>query len=235
MSKFFALVAGNGSFWQNLAERYQGSLIHELLSYLEEKYFTVSLGEYQNFSVGNTAGTTLRNVVVGLALGIIIASAMMAHTKQGVGRFVRTLIRNGCTDAEHAKTLLELGYFQNPSIRRELKRKVTLGKLVRCVEEDAFYQSSSTEETAHNQSDNKPFWRRLIEKNGAFEIDFRTMRFYVPEELRYRAEIRFENRGSGWIAFILVTVLSVIAAGAVCFLLPDVLQLVDNMIGMIAG
>ena len=72
MSKFFALVAGNGSFWQNLAEWYQGSLIHELLSYLEEKYFTVSLGEYQNFSVGNTAGTTLRNVVVGLALGIII-------------------------------------------------------------------------------------------------------------------------------------------------------------------
>ena len=37
----------------------------------------------------------------------------------------------------------------------------------------------------------------------------------------------------GWRAFVLVVIVSVLAAALVCFLLPDMLQMVDNMIGIL--
>ena len=50
---------------------------------------------------------------------------------------------------------------------------------------------------------------------------------------RNRAETRYDNKGSGWRAFVLVCISAVLAAVAVCFLLPDMIQMVDNMIGIL--
>ena len=237
MLKPFAFAIGGASFWQNLSEWYQGSVFSEIFTYLEEKYFSVSFPGYENFSIGASTGTNVRNTILGLALGLIIACAMVAHTKNGLGRFVRRMLREDCTSPEQAKTILELGYFRNPSIRRELKRKVTLGKLVRCVEEDQWLASRSAEETEKQKEEDKPtekptFKDRILGKRNrdTFVIDFATAHFYIPEDLRYRADIRFEKKGSSWLFFALAMVLTVVAAALACIFAPDLFRLADNLI-----
>ena len=206
------------SIWKRIAEWYQDSLICEIFTYLEDTYFSVSFGSYQNFSVSESTAVTVRNTILGIAIGIIIASAMMVYTKRVLGGFVRTLLRNECTSPETAKTLLELGYFKNASIRKELKKGVTLCKLVYCKEREESLQACSfTDETPSQKG------------SDTFAIDLNTMHFFIPEELRDRAEIRFENKGSTWGFFLLVLVLTIVLTAILCTLLPNLFGLVDSI------
>ena len=66
-----------------------------------------------------------------------------------------------------------------------------------------------------------------------YRMDVENDHFYIPDEEHYRAEVRFDNQGSGWRAFMLVCIVAVMAAALICFLLPDMIQLVDNMIGIL--
>ena len=173
------------------------------------------MGSYENFSVSASTGVNMRNIILGLAIGLIIASAIMAHTKSRYGGFVRKLLREDCTSPEKAKTLSEIGYFQDPSIRRELKRGVSLCKLVKCKEK----------EEAENDENKSEY---------PFVPDFKTAHFYIPEELRYRAEIRFEKKGSTWGFFAIVTVITILAAALICLFMPDLFQLTDNLISFLS-
>ena len=223
----FTFTAASGSFWESVVEWYQKSVICELLTYLEEKYFSVSLGSYQNLSISATTGTTIRNTILAIAIGLIIASAMMVHTRRGLGKFIHALLKNNCNTPDNAKTLSELGFYQNPSLRHALKKGVTFGKLVRCKEEDEWLQNESfTDETAEE----KPTER----KEEVFAIDCSTMHFYVPEEFRYRAEIRFEKKGTSWGFFAIVAVLTVIACALLCVFLPSIFKLTDNIITLLS-
>ena len=58
-----------------------------------------------------------------------------------------------------------------------------------------------------------------------------TDRYYIPEELRIRAEIKFEKKGSGWLSAILSIVLLAVIFFVVLLVLPMVLQFLDNYLG----
>ena len=215
----FALTSDT-SIWTSLAEWYQDSLICEILTYLENNYFSISFDTYQNFAPTTSTGATIRNVIIGIAIGIIIASAMIVHTKRSTGKFIRTLLKENCTSPQGAKTLLQLGYFKNPSIRRALKSGVTLGKLVVCKEQE---NTSTAESFARETQNQKPF-----------VIDFATMHFYIPEDLRYRAEIRFEQKGSSVLSFVIVLILTIVISALLCILTPDLFGLADSLITLLS-
>ena len=221
---FFLSVNG---FFRSIAEWYRGSVICELLTYLEETYFTVTFDHYSNFSVSPATATLIRNIILGFAIGIIIASAMSVHTKRGLGGFVRKLISEECHSPESAKTLLELGYFQSFSVRRELKKGVSLGKLIICKEQEDLQKNSFNSETNEQKEEKSSFAE-------SFEIDFSTCHFYIPEDLRYRAEIRFEKKGSTWKSFLITLILTVISASILCLFLPDLFRFADNLITWLA-
>ena len=211
-------------FWGSIAEWYQNSVICELLTYLEANYFTVSFHNYQNFSISSASGITVRNIILGIAIGIIIASAMSVHTKRGIGGFVRKLLRNECHSPESAKTLSELGYFQNLAVRRALTKGVSIGKLVVCKElQEAAENGSSKDETSESNT-------VKAGKKASSEIDFSTMHFYIPADLRYRADVRFDKAGATWIVFAISLIGTIVGAALMCIFLPDILQLVDNII-----
>ena len=218
----FALSAEN-SFFESLSAWYQNSIICEILTYLEEKYFSVSMDAYQNLSVSSNTATNIRNMILAIALGIIIASAMMVYTRRGMGGFIRKMLKSDCTSPENAKTLSELGYYNNFSIRRALKSRVTFGKLVKCKEEEEWAQEESfTHET--DQTDVRP----------PFRLDCSTMHFYIPEDLRYRAEIRFEKKGTSWMFFVIILIGTIIGAALLCWLAPQLLKLTDNLITLLS-
>ena len=235
MFGLFALFSEGGlSFWEKLAAWYESSVINELLTYLTEQYFSVELGTYENFSVGSDTATSVRNIILALMIGFIAASIMTAYTRQGLGSFVRKLLREECLSPEKAKTLMELGYFRSSMIRRELSHGSTLRMVVRyCTETSLQKQLQSVDPDKKPEDTEKV---QATQKNAQtnHKIDFLTARFYIPEELRHRADIRFDKKGSGPLPVLLTAVVAIVVAAVLCRLLPDILQFADNLIHMLS-
>lgn len=222
--------AGSESFWEKLSVWYRNSLIYELLTFFKERYFTVELGAYEHFSLGSGAAETLQTVFIALAFGIIVAAGMTAYTRSVLGGFVRKLVKSEANSPENAKTLSQLDYFRSSAIRSELSRGVNLRKVIRCVQEEEFLAREAARKEAHLAAGKS----EASYEEQRFRPDFTTARFYLPEEFRHRAEIRFERKGSGWGLFLLSVVGAFVLAGLLCWLLPDLLQLMDNFITLMS-
>jgi len=82
-------------------------------------------------------------------------------------------------------------------------------------------------EDLEQEARKKDSWKRP-------KLDFKTARFYIPEALKYRAEIRFERRGSGWAPAVAAGILMVFATALICHFLPYVIGLVDVTISFFA-
>ena len=223
------LTAGSESLWEKLAVWYQNSIFCELFNYFNEKYFTVEFGAYENFSLGAGSAAIAQTLVYAIAIGVIVAAAMAVHTRSVLGGFVRSLLKEGATSPENAKKLSEVGFFRSAAIRRELTKGVTLRKVVRCCEENAF-QAALAEQGSEEKTEPERKWGG--KRKSDFRPDFLTARYYIPEDLKYRAEIRFEQKGSGWGNFLLATLGAIVVAALIGFFLPDLFQLVDNILGM---
>ena len=55
-------------------------------------------------------------------------------------------------------------------------------------------------------------------------------RYYIPEELKYRAESRFDKKGNGPVQFIITVILSLALAILLIKLIPVVLSMVDAIL-----
>lgn len=205
------------------------SLIQELWEYLEGKYFSVDIGRYEHISIGSGSLVTLQKVVLGIFAGVIIAAAMACYDKNLLGSFVRKIVKEQCLWPDKAMTIRELGFHRNGAVKVSLRSPNKLGRVVHCVEKEAYQAqvAAAREVYVTEHGSDEGFFM------PEYRLDFDTDHFYIPDEEHYRAEVRFEQRGSGWRAFILVCIVATISAALICFLLPDMLQLVDNMIGIL--
>lgn len=208
------------------------SLFEELWAYFEDKYFTVHLGQYEHLEVSSGSLITLRSVILGIAAGVVIAAFVASYDKRVLGSFVRRIIKDDCLSPDRAKTLSELGFMKKGGVKASLRSQNKLGRVVHCVEKEAYEREVESARLAwaeaHDGSD-KDF------SMPPYKINFETDHFYIPDEEHYRAEIRFDGKGSGWPVLILVVLLAVVVSALVCVFLPDLLQLVDNMLGIFAG
>ncbi len=206
------------------------TLFEELWEYFEGKYLSMGTGQYEYINFGTSTVVTMQTIVLGLFGGMILAAIIAFYDKNRLGAFVRTLIKEQCLWPEKAQTIYDLGFGGNHGVKASLRGKNQLGRIVRCVEKEAYEREVEAARAAY------------IEKNGSdkdffmppYRINFDTDHFYIPDEEHYRADVRYENKGSGWRAFLLVLLVVVIMAGLVLFLLPDMLQLVDNLIGILS-
>ncbi len=224
MTFFLAAAASKGeSFWEKIATWYQNSLLRELLTYFEQRYFTVDARTYNNFSISNQTAQTIRNMIVAILIGVLLASLYVAYMRTVPGGFVRKLLTLEADSPEKAKTLRELGYFRSPMIRRELTRGTSLRMVVR-------YHDPKMDQDAEGPREIDKKHTRT--HKTADKLDFLSARFYIPEELRYRADVRFDKAGSGWRLAIVTAIVAVVAAALICLFLPDILTLVDGIISL---
>ena len=206
------------------------SLLEELWAYFEGKYFSVDTGRYEYIQVGTGSLVTLQRVVLGIFAGIIVAAGFAFYDKNRLGAFVRTLVKEQCLWPEKAQTLYDLGFMKNGGVKASLRSPNKLGKIIRCVEKEQYekrVEEAREAYVAEHGSDEGFFMPN-------YRINFETDHFYIPDEEHYSAEVRYEQNGSGWRAFLLVVLVAVVGAALVCYLLPDMLQLVDNMIGILS-
>jgi hypothetical protein len=215
------------TFW--LKEK---SLLEELWEYIVEKYFTPDMSGFQNIDFGTGQMISMRMIIVGMCIGVVVAAAVSVIDKKHLGAFVRSLIYDGCLTPESAKTLSELGYARNFAVRGSLKGGSVFARWVRCREEDEFFAEIEKkrlefEEAEENREKKQKF------KAPEFKRDCNTMHFYVPEEKKYAAEVKFDGKGANWGSFIVITLISVFLCAFLCYILPDMLMLVDNFIGVV--
>ena len=200
------MAAFAGTIWEKLLEWYQGSVFRELIDYFDETYFSVDLGEYQHFSVSTQTGSIVKNLILGIAVGLMVAAVCSCYVKTVHGGFIRRLLREGCNTPDTAKSLRELGYFHNISIRNQLRRSGAIGELVKAA--------------------------GAVGEPALTDKYLSSARFYIPEELRYKAEVRYERKGSGSLSVILTLVACAVAAALICRFLPQILGLADLILGI---
>ena len=221
MNLYYAIAAETDTtFWE------------DVWNYLYDVYLRVD-GNYQNLGLEKMPLFSIRLTVLGIFAGIIIACVAMAYHKQFLGGIVRRLIERGCLSSENAMTAEELGYLKNPLIKYALERSTSLRSVVKCVEEEEFYRQQAADMEAYEKKrKSEPKLPRY--KSREYIIDTATDRFYIPEDKRIRAEIKFEKKGSGWGAVVIGIVLTVVGAALLCWLLPDIVRFADNIISFFA-
>jgi hypothetical protein len=204
-------------------------LLEELWEYFSEKYFSVDMPYMENFTIKSNALFSLQLIVVGITIGVVIASVMSVYNKKYIGSFIRKLIAEDCLGPDKAKTLEELGFLKNIGVRSTIKSGGSLSRWARCREEDEFVlaiKQKKVEFDEKHKVDPKP----PKFKEPEFKRDCNTMHFYLPEEKKYAAEVKFDDAGAKWGAVVLVMIVAIVLCAFICYMLPDALKMIDNFI-----
>ncbi|MBQ7830158.1 MAG: hypothetical protein IJ345_07795 [Clostridia bacterium] len=216
----------------NIALSGNQSLFEELWEYIVENYFSVDLPYLENFTVKSNALVSIRMVIIGITIGIIVASISTLYSKRYLGDFVRKIVYEECFDKDSAKTLYDLGYLKSPGVRGAVKTGGTLWRWVRCVEEDEFVTEINKKreefEELHKGEKKPPKF-----KAPEFVRDCNTMHFYIPKEKTYAAEIKFDKQGANIGSVLLVSLAALILCAFACYIVPDAIKLVDNFITVV--
>lgn len=178
-------------------------------------FFNPKLEGYTNFDFGDGI-LNLQIIIFGIFAGVWIASFYAIYIKTTLGKIVRELLKREAFTSEQALTLTDCGLEKNPFIRHALLHGYTLARVVRCVEKEEYESSVG----------NRPGKKSRFKENAG------TCHFYIPEKDRITAEMRFNERGSGYLTFLFVVLGSVLCIFLIFAFLPQLITFFDNVISM---
>lgn len=161
---------------------------------------------------------SLEVIVWGICIGLMIGVIVAFIQRRALGGAVKRIIRQQIFTPESAKTLDELGCRCNPLLRRALRPGKPMRKMVYCDNEAEVTDACKSTSFAR-------VMRRIFSmeaKTGRFHAE--KGRYYIPEDLRYTAEKRYETDGFTPAALILSLVLIAAAAYVLLYVAPDVIS-----------
>lgn len=170
---------------------------------------------------------TFKLVLWAVWAGLIIGIAVSYYNKDYLGRFIRRLLKKEATSKEKALTLTELSYTKIFPLKLHLKDDKSLRR----------YADIANREEAVTEKNKNPKLNRLRNLFGISNIkkiyDFSKLRFYIPEEKKYIADVRYEKKGSNPGTFIIWLIIITALAFLVNFLVPEILTMLDNFITIV--
>ena len=199
--------------------------IEELWDYFVENYFENEV-YYENLGFSTSS---LPFILLGIFGGVIAAALLVMYDNRAVGAYVRKMVHEGAVGKDNAVTLYHLGTNMRSSFARATRRSVGLRRVVKCIEEEEYnseMQKSRAEYEKKREEDSSlsPFSAVEYKFNGEEH-------YYIPEDKRISAEIKFANRGMKLWGYLLVIIGSAVGFFALMLLLPYILKLLDQMIG----
>ena len=151
--------------------------------------------------------TQMEIVIWSIAVGASIAVLFTYYNRTVLGGFVRALISKEALSAETALTVDELGYTKNQFVKSALLRGGMFRKIVFEIEDEILIASEEHSFSARS----KP-------------IDLDTARFYIAEENKIMAEMRYDNHGSNLFGVVVSIILIAILAYLATIFIPFVLS-----------
>lgn len=101
---------------------------------LAANVFSIEPRAYEHFTLTAEGAATIRNAILAVCLGVMLACLFAYYQRAVPGGFARALLKNGALSPEAAKTPAELGFGKTPFLKRELKDGSFLRRLVRAAE-----------------------------------------------------------------------------------------------------
>ena len=181
------------------------------------EFFNPELDGYTNFDFGSGGLINVRIIIFGIFGGVLLASLYTIYIKNVVGAFVRKLRSEECLSQDRAKTLEELGFSKNPFIRAALRGSLLASTVIH-VEEESTEQGTDAQDQARKG------------KSSAESLS--KTRYYIKEEKKYAAELRFRAGGRGWPTFFFVLLISLICVVVIFAFLPQILRFIDNTVSI---
>ncbi len=219
-----------GVFMEYIALTVSGEempLANELWLYFMDKYFDDSTF-YPNLNIDGNDTAFIRLVIIGLFIGLSVAGFFAVFNKRVLGSFVRKLIQAEAFSPESAKTLEELGFAGKVTIYNAVRKSTTLRRVVKCREEQAHDAELSLKraeyDTARENDKRLPKFKETV-----YKIDPTTDRFYIPEEMKYMADIKFDAKGNTWASAIFCCVFMLVLMVVAIVLLPNLLEFLNNL------
>lgn len=157
--------------------------------------------------------TSMEMVIWCMFIGLMIAAVAMFYQKKVIGAFVRALLKAEASDLASAKSLMELGFARSYPVRSALRGGGALRKLV----------WESNDNYVENENGVKISARQT-------PMDVNTARFYICEENRIRAELRYSEKGTDIFMLIITALVFVMVAYLAVAFLPDLLKLIESNI-----
>ena len=195
--------------------------------------FQADFGEYENLNVSESTLETLRISVIAFFAAIIVATVVISVERKLFGGLVHRLLEQGANSPEMGKTVSELGMKNNLAVKLALRMGGQYRGVVHCAEEDAYndlqekIRAQKAMEYAAGEAKN-PYT-----KSKKYVYQFETNHFFIPEEKAIEASRRFERKGTSLPSLIFILLLSLLAMFVIIFFLPDLVQLMDNVVGII--
>ena len=187
-------------------------------------------------------------LVGGLLFGVVVASFMIYYQKTVVGRFVRRLLEQKIHTPEEGILLSS----KDAAIKHEIcSRSSALRKLVSYEEDGVVYDyrtelaarvAAQKKDESREGEENSPKKAKgklsFLGKDAALSVrrpDFTKARFFIPEDLAYRAELRFGKRGMSAGSLALTVAACVILFFTALRFIPVFVSMLDVTIGNIIG
>ena len=204
------------------------TLWQDIVEYFRNYFDTLKNTEYENLGFGSGSMITIPMIVIAIAAAIIISSVAVIINKTVFGNFVRAVIKSEALSKESAKTLEELGYDEKLMIRRGVRKGINLRSVIRCVEEEEYNERAriAREEYDKNPDPHKP---KFVDV--PYSVDPDNDHFYIPEENKYKADMKFDKRGTSWGMFWIVVLLTVIFSIILLVSLPKILDIANEFFG----
>ena len=183
---------------------------------------------YDNFEIYNPT-LSLELIVWSICSGLMIGAVFTYLNKRIIGGFVRALIAHDALAPEKARTVGETTGKKNRFLLSQLQTGKSLRRLVHCANEEEMPRRAPSQNKA------AAVFRRIFSLEAEEKIltDFDTARFYIPEDLRIRAELRYSEKGSTLPSLILSLLLLLAGGFAVLYLLPELFSLTDSLLTML--
>lgn len=158
--------------------------------------------------------SSMEMVIWCMFIGLMLATFFMFYQKRVIGAFVRKLLSAEASDQSSAKSLTELGYAHNHAVRTALRGGGVLRKLV-WENDDNYIENENGVKYSARQT----------------PMDINTARFYIPEDNRIRAELRYSEKGTDVFMLIITALVFLMIAYLAANYLPDLLQFIKDNIG----
>lgn len=213
------------------------SLLEGIFEYIKDKYFTVDLFKhsYEHIDVSSGGMFNVQMIVIALFIGLVIALVLAIYHKRTLGAMILALKNADCVSPEKAETLTELGLARHYAVRQDLRSGTSLRSVVRCVGEEEFrakQQAMQQESEQSSQDDTETQPKKKNIKQVRYVYRFDVDRFYIPEDKMFAAEIKFNRKGTNPLVLVLALVACVILLSVTCNLIPEMLKLMDNAVGL---
>ena len=180
---------------------------------VDRMFFTPNFGTYEKLTFFNDP-TYFKLIIIGLYIGIVIASFCSYYNRHVLGLLVRKLDSEDVRAEETAKTLDELGFGKHILIKFALLTSAALRRVV------AFSPSDPT------RVGGLIAYASLNKERYRMKED----RIYLPDGKRDSAVTRFRPNGSGLLSLAFTVIVGLVVVVAIMKLAPYAVNIVENML-----